>query len=60
MEDWVIEAKEQRSSNWWLQNGHGDVKYSIVTIVNNTVITMYGARWVLEILGNLFVKHMIV
>ena len=56
----MIEAKEQRSSNWWLQNGHGDVKYSIVTIVNNTVITMYGAMWVLEILGNLFVKHMIV
>ena len=26
-----------------------DVKYSIENIINNTVITMYGARWVLEI-----------
>ena len=26
-----------------------DVKYSIGNIVNNIVITMYGARWVLEL-----------
>ena len=26
------------------------------SIVNNTVITIYGARWVLEILGELFVQ----
>ena len=28
-----------------------DVKYSIENVINNTVITMYGARWVLEISG---------
>ena len=28
-----------------------DVKYSIENVINNTVITMYGARWVLEIPG---------
>ena len=33
------------------KNSHGDVKYSIGNIVNNTVITMDGARWVLDSSG---------
>lgn len=33
----------------WLQNSHEDVKNSIGNKVSNTVITMYGARRVLEI-----------
>ena len=32
-----------------------DVKYSIGNVVN-TVITMYGVRWVLEILGGTLCK----
>ena len=38
-------------------NSHRDVKYSIGNIDNNTVITMYGTRWVLEMLGKYFVKY---
>ena len=34
-----------------LQNSHRDVKYSRGNIDNNIVKTMYGASWVLEILG---------
>ena len=41
------------STNWWLQNSHEDVKYSIGDIVNNIVIIMHGARWVLEIVGGM-------
>ena len=41
-------------------DGHRDVKYSVGNIVGNTVIPMYGARWVLEILGGHFVKYIIV
>lgn len=33
------------------QISHGDVMYSIGNIVNNIVITMYGVRWVLDLLG---------
>ena len=33
-------VKGLRSTNWQLQNSHGDVKYSIGNIVNNVVITM--------------------
>ena len=36
-------------ANWWLQNSHEDVKYGLGNVVNNTVVTMYGAVWVLEI-----------
>ena len=32
------------------KNSHRDVKYNIGNVVNNIVITMDGARWVLEIL----------
>ena len=28
-----------------------DVQYSVGNIVNNVVMTMYGARWVLDLLG---------
>ena len=46
----VEKGKGLRSINWELQNSHRDVKYSIGNVVNNIVITMDGARWVLEIL----------
>ena len=32
-----------------LHNSHEDVKYIIGNVDNNTGITMYGARWVLEL-----------
>ena len=41
--------KGLESTNWKLQNSHGDVKYSTGNTVNNIVITMCGARWMLEI-----------
>ena len=44
------EVKGLRMRDWQLHNSHGDVKYSIGNAVNNTVTTMYGATWVLEIL----------
>ena len=44
----VKKVKELRSTNWQLQNSHRDVKYSIGNMVNNIVITMCGARWVLD------------
>ena len=43
-------CKGLRSTSWQLQNSHRDVKYSTRNVVNNTVITMYGARWVPEIM----------
>ena len=33
--------------NWLLQYRHGDVNYSIGSIVNNIIITVYGVRWIL-------------
>ena len=42
----VKKMKGLRSTNWLLQNSHGDVKYSIGNIVSNIVITIYGVRWV--------------
>ena len=52
---WVKKRKELRSTNWRLwgynQNSHGDVKYSIGNIVSNIVMIIYGARWVLDLLG---------
>ena len=32
--------KGLRSTDWQLQNSHGDVNYSVGNIVSNTVITM--------------------
>ena len=54
---WV---KGLRSTNWQLQSSHGDVNYSVGNIVNNIVVTMYGARWILEISGGTLCKYMIV
>ena len=51
LRDWVKQAKKLRSTNWQLQNSHGDVKYSIENIAKNIVISMYGTRWVLKISG---------
>ena len=42
--DYVKEVKGLRSTNWQLQNSQRDVKCSIGDVVNNTVITMFGAR----------------
>ena len=42
MRGWVKKVEELRSTNWWLQNSHGDVKYSIGDIVDNILTTMYG------------------
>ena len=54
MREWLGEQVKQmnglRSTNPLLQNIHGDVNYSIGNIVNNIVITMYGIRWVLDLL----------
>ena len=43
---WLKRVKGMGSTNWLLQNSHGDVKYSIGNIVNNILIIMYGVRWV--------------
>ena len=45
----VKKVNELRSTNWQLQNSHRDVKYSTGNMVNNIVITMCGARWVLDL-----------
>ena len=49
-------VKGLRSTDWWLQNCHGDIKNGIENIVNNIVITMSGAIWVLEISGRTLCK----
>ena len=49
-----------RSTDWKLLNSHGDIKYSIGNIVNNIAISIYSARWVLEISRGFFIKYMIV
>ena len=54
--DQVKKVKGLRSTNWWLQNSHGNVGYGMENTVKNIVITMYGARWVLEILVVTFYK----
>ena len=40
-----------------MKNSHTDIKCSIGDIVNNIVVTMYGARWVLDISGDPFVSY---
>lgn len=47
---WMKKVKGLRSTNWQLHNSHGNVNYSIGNTVNNTIITMYGARAV-DLLG---------
>lgn len=39
------------SINWQLQNRHGDIKYSIGNIVNNSLIAMYGVLWIRDLSG---------
>ena len=41
-----------RSTDLSAQNSYKNVTYSIRNTVNNTVMTVLGARWVLEILGD--------
>ena len=48
--------KDLRRTECLLQNSHGDVKYSVGDVVDNIVITMYGARWVLKISGGTLSK----
>ena len=48
---WVEKTKALRGADWHLQNSHGGVTYSTENRVNNVVITVYSARWVLEIAG---------
>ena len=48
---WGVKTVKGLSTSGWLQNSHGDVKYSTGNTVNNIVITMYGVRWVLDLLG---------
>ena len=55
MEDWVKEVNGLRSTNWQLQNSHGDVKYSIENIVSNVVITVWGVQWLL--MGDHFLSY---
>ena len=44
-------GKRVRSTNKQLQNSHRDVKYSTGNMDDDTVITMFGARWALDLLG---------
>ena len=46
---WVKKWKVLRSTNYHLKNYHRDVKYSIGNTVNNTAISMFGTRCVVEI-----------
>ena len=49
LEAWVKKVKGLRSTDWQLQNGHGEVTFSTGNTVNSIVVTMYGASWVLKI-----------
>ena len=49
-----------RNTDLWLQSSHRDVTQSTGNTVNNTVVTMYGVRWLRDISGEYFVKNMIV
>ena len=55
---WGVDEKVKRlrSTDQLLQNIHGDTKYSIGNIVNNVIITMYGATWSLGISGEILCK----
>ena len=49
--------KGLRSAGWRLQNSHRDVECSTGNTVNNVVITVYGAWWILDLLGDLSVSY---
>ena len=53
---WVKTLKGLRGTNWWLHSSQGDVKFSIENMVSNIVITMYGARRVLDLSGGTLYK----
>ena len=44
-------VKGLRSTNWLLQNSYGYVKYSIGNIIDNSIVTIHGVRWVQDLLG---------
>lgn len=46
-----------RGTDWWLQNSHGTIKHSRGNIVNDIVISMYGARRVLKLSGKTLCKE---
>ena len=50
-------AKGLRSTDWRLQNSHGDAKYSTGNTVSNTVITVYCARWALNLSRGHFLNY---
>lgn len=50
-------VKGLRSTGWWLQSSHRNTERRIGNAVSNTVITTYGARGMLEISGEHFVKY---
>ena len=43
--------KDLRSTDEQLQGSREDVKHGTGNTVNNTVITMFGERWVLDLSG---------
>ena len=53
-------VKGLRNTSKLLQKSHRDVKYNIGNIVNNIVITMYDASWILEITEGTLLKYIIV
>ena len=38
LEGWVKKVRGLRSTNWLLQNSHGDINYRIENTVNNLII----------------------
>ena len=50
-------VKGIRSTNWQLQNCHGDVQYRIRNTVGNIVITLYGAGRGTRFIRGLFVSY---
>ena len=42
--EWVKKVKGLGSTDWLLQNAHGDAKYRIGNIVSNILVSMYGVR----------------
>ena len=50
-------GKGLRSTNWQLQNSHGDIKYSLGNIVNTIVMTIHGIRCIQDLLGGHLVRY---
>lgn len=53
-----IQVKGLQKSKLVVMEQSWAVKHNIGNMVSNTVITMYGDRWVVEILRKHFVKYM--